>query len=439
MPQNFTEETIDKTFGVSNKVLKSYIEREGVDDRFIEALKTSKIVVIHGSSKQGKTSLWKHHTDPTKTLQLNCGTIDNITSLHTQILRKAGFTIDTKVVANEITPQIGGSINIFGINAEAGASGSHSTSTESISLEINPTDANNITDALVQLKFKGTFIIDDFHYLDAATQEAFTKTLKTFYDTDTLDVTFVIVGVWKETNRLEVYNGDLAGRIRTINADAWNNDQLTHVISRGEELLNITFDHEFKKELVYHCEGAVYLLQSACRTACINHLNSLKQANTAVNGNALELISNEITLQSARYERFITAYSEDDRSQKHHIRKWIIAILAAYIRSSEDRKYVTRDELTSALDYLHPSISANKGSMISNLGRTLNNVAQRQNDKKVAPPVLSYDENARRLNVVDLSFMIWLRKTDLSLIDEALSLPANDGNIRVFMELLFDA
>lgn len=76
--------------------------------------------------------------------------------------------------------------------------------------------------------------------------------------------------------------------------------------------------------------------------------------------------------------------------------------------------------------------------MISSLGRTLNLVAQRQNDINLTPPVLSYDENARRLNVVDLSFMIWLRNTDLSYVDEALSLPSTDGNVELFMDYLFE-
>lgn len=439
MSSKLTKERIDKTFGVSSRELKSYVEREGVDNKFIEALKTSKIVVIHGSSKQGKTSLWKHHTSSNKTLQLNCGTIEDITALHTQILKKVGFTINTHKVTSEVNPQVGASFNLFGLEAGAKLEGTHSRSSEHINIELNPADANDITDALLQVKFQGTFIIEDFHYLNTDTQKNFTKTLKTFYDTDNLDVTFVIVGVWKEANRLEVYNGDLAGRITTINADEWTPDELAEVISRGEELLQISFDPIFKWQLVHHCEGAVYLLQSACRTACINHMNSYSTADNELTGNAYQLISDEIRKQSARYEHFITDYAEDDRSQKHHIRKWVIAILVSYVRYFADRNYVTRDELASALTLLHPnSTTSTKGSMISSLGRTLNLVAQRQNDINLTPPVLSYDENARRLNVVDLSFMIWLRNTDLSYVDEALSLPPKDGNVELFMDYLFE-
>lgn len=93
MSIHITWEQIERTFGVSNRILDSYIERKGIDDRFKEALRGRNIIVVHGSSKQGKTSLWKKHVDPKDRYPLNCGTITNIEDLHTQILKTAGFTI----------------------------------------------------------------------------------------------------------------------------------------------------------------------------------------------------------------------------------------------------------------------------------------------------------------------------------------------------------
>lgn len=64
MSIHITWEQIERTFGVANRILDSYIERKGIDDRFKEALRGRNIIVVHGSSKQGKTSLWKKHVDP---------------------------------------------------------------------------------------------------------------------------------------------------------------------------------------------------------------------------------------------------------------------------------------------------------------------------------------------------------------------------------------
>ena len=52
--------TID-VFGVSNKIIESYIERPQVDGFFQTALKLNKQIVVYGSSKQGKTALIKKH------------------------------------------------------------------------------------------------------------------------------------------------------------------------------------------------------------------------------------------------------------------------------------------------------------------------------------------------------------------------------------------
>jgi hypothetical protein len=40
---------------------------------------------------------------------------------------------------------------------------------------------------------------------------------------------------------MEHYNGDLAGRIISVDADAWTNSDLLKVVGAGEELLNVQF------------------------------------------------------------------------------------------------------------------------------------------------------------------------------------------------------
>lgn len=52
---------VSEVFGVSNKMVQSYLERTEVDGEFIKALETDRHVVVYGSSKQGKTSLLTRH------------------------------------------------------------------------------------------------------------------------------------------------------------------------------------------------------------------------------------------------------------------------------------------------------------------------------------------------------------------------------------------
>ena len=51
---------VEDVFGVSGKQVESYVEREHVDDKFIDALRTDKQIVVYGASKQGKTALVKN-------------------------------------------------------------------------------------------------------------------------------------------------------------------------------------------------------------------------------------------------------------------------------------------------------------------------------------------------------------------------------------------
>ena len=80
-------------------------------------------------------------------------------------------------------------------------------------------------------------MIDDVHYLDPDVQRALASDLKTFFERS--KISFIIVGVWLEANRLVVYNGDLAGRITLIPADTWTDEELAVVVKSGERLLNL--------------------------------------------------------------------------------------------------------------------------------------------------------------------------------------------------------
>ncbi|MFJ1218784.1 hypothetical protein AB8P61_19685, partial [Yersinia enterocolitica] len=48
---------IEDVFGVSGKQIETYIARDSVDNRFIDAINTDKQIIIYGASKQGKSAL----------------------------------------------------------------------------------------------------------------------------------------------------------------------------------------------------------------------------------------------------------------------------------------------------------------------------------------------------------------------------------------------
>lgn len=97
-------------------------------------------------------------------------------------------------------------------------------------------------------------------------QRDFSIELKAFHESS--PVTFVVVGVWLEDNRLIVYNGDLTGRVISVNADRWSNEELREVISDGAALLGISFAPTFVEALIILARESVYVVQETCRRTC---------------------------------------------------------------------------------------------------------------------------------------------------------------------------
>ncbi len=218
----------NEVFGLSRTLSLNYVERTYVDDEFRRELSKDSHIVIFGGSKQGKTSLRKKCLLDSKYILLQCSNKMKLGDLFAAILKQAGIDIQKN--------------------------------------NMDLDDPNDIVAALNSINFDKFIVLEDFHYLPADTQKDFSIALKTIHETS--KYRFIITAVWLEDNRLIVFNSDLTGRVISINADKWNEDDLTKVIDKGGELLNIDFDADFKVELVKHCFDSVYIIQEACNSLC---------------------------------------------------------------------------------------------------------------------------------------------------------------------------
>jgi len=106
-----------------------------------------------------------------------------------------------------------------------------SDATASRFIEFDPSSATDVIRVLQEAGFDRWIVLEDFHYLDPEVQRQLASDLKTFFERS--KISFIIVGVWLEANRLVVYNGDLAGRITSIPADTWTEIELQSVVRAG--------------------------------------------------------------------------------------------------------------------------------------------------------------------------------------------------------------
>jgi hypothetical protein len=402
-------------FGVQRDLPLNYVEREHVDTAFREALQHQRHIVIYGSSKQGKSSLRRWALRDRTQVLISCINMRDVEQLHLAILKGAGFTID------ETTTTEGRERKIkvtFGADwpggVKPGFEAEKALTTEgqvtSRALSLDPSDFNEVIAALDSIGLDGLIILEDYHYLDDSTQGDFARLLKAYYDYSQL--CFIVIGVWIDEHRLLRYAGDLRERVTPVSADMWTRDQLAEVIEKGEVLLNIEFSADFKEHLLDNCFDSVWVVQQVCNRACLREGVKQEQDEHRKIGSltlATDLLNDVVASQTARSQAFIDGFSSGPVASQDgtpaRVYQWItFALLAADPFHLERGLYL--EDIKRFTDEYY-----NLGYMDGTLIRL--NLEQttwfQMHILKISPMVVDYDRTARRLNVVDREFLIWLR------------------------------
>lgn len=428
MPEK--KHTVDDVFGVSRDVPLNYVDREEVDGKFIQSLSRSHHIVIFGSSKQGKTCLRKHCLNAEDYITVSCHNKWKLNDLHAAILKQAGYEITqskSQAVGGHYKLEVtgGGKLKVpFVAKGEVAAKGEYEKNKETVetkaTLELDPLDANDIIRALEEIGFSKFVAIEDFHYLPDDTQREFSFALKTFHEQSS--ISFIVTGVWREQNRLIAFNGDLTERVLSIDVDNWPSADLLKVVAAGECLLNVSFDEDFKEEIIKGCNDSVHLVQEACRRVC-RESNIFETQDTCVTigtaSQARTLLKKIVDGQSARYNAFIMNFADGFQQTDLEMPKWIIyAVLSSSVEDLE--KGIRLREVTKIIRERHPrGAKLNQG----NITQALSSASSLQSEKGIRPIVIDYDGTNRNLHVVDKGFLIWLAQQDPDELLADLDLP----------------
>ena len=415
------EYTLDEVYGISRDLPLNYVARQDVDQVFVDSLARAKHIVVHGSSKQGKTSLRKHCLNDEDYVVISCLNTMGLEDLHAAILKGVGYRVEqtqTRTVGGHFKYNVefkGKGKVPFVVEAEGGGGleGQHdrSTQTASARLELELVDVNDIIAALTEIEFNKFIILEDFHYLPVETQKNFSFALKSFHENSKF--TFIVIGVWREKNRLVYYNGDLTDRVISVDADRWAPSDLSQVVNEGAKLLNVIYDSESSAKVIEGSSDAVYLVQEACRIACqsANVYRTTIQAPVTVGAglNASETLKTVVEQQSGRYSAFITNFAEGFQATDLEMYKWILfSVLTTPLDVLESG--LRRSQIAETLREHHP---AGKKLNPGNLSQALQSMASLQVQKSIRPIIIDYDQTTRTLNIVDRSFLTWLSYQDV--------------------------
>jgi hypothetical protein len=420
---------VGEVFGISRDLPVNYVLRRNIDDKLIDNLTRDHHVVIFGSSKQGKTCLRKSCLNNDDYIVVACMGSMDLKQLHAAILKSAGYEIAESSTRSsdgsfKLTAKFSAKVGAIIASGQAEGSGelarNHGEETTTRRLELDAQDPNDVIGALKEIEFKKFIVLEDFHYLPVETQQAFTHVLKAFHENS--KITFIVVAVWREENRLILYNGDLTGRVVAIDADAWTVEQLQEVITAGEALLNISFSDTFKNELVNSAFLSVYLVQEGCHRACTDSgIYETRETYTEVVPlkTAKQHVSDIVSEQGGRYKSFLTNFAMGFQDTELEMFKWILyPILRSEI--SDLKIGLGYREIREKIQQKHP-----RGDKLNagNITQALQSVGGLQSKKNVKPFVIDYDSTNLILSVVDTGFLIWLDSQNRAEVLDLIGLP----------------
>lgn len=417
-------------FGVKSTLIKSYIEREAVDLKFKNAISDGNEVIVYGSSKQGKTTLILKHLAPEKYVKIECSPQTGAIDIYKSILRQLNIGYiesETNSVNAEQGGKINGDLKIkipfageLGFGSEVNEIEKTGSSTKQMFIEYNLALAQDVSELLLKQDTRKYIVLENFHYLSLEVQEALAYDLRVFQDHH---IIFIILGIWREANRLVQFNGDLLDRISEVPVEPWDGHDFIRVIRKGQELLNVDFS-EIENDIVSSAFDSIGVVQEICKQCClVAQVEETQTETLKINKfhlkNALEIKAKEYGVRHNRnFESFVDiARKTSNQSGKASLAfpyYFIKLVLTHNLDNIE--KGLSRSYLLEEIRKIH---HRQEDVRSGDLGVFLHNITQHQINKKIQPPFVDYDRGGRMLKIGIVIEMKCLRNYQIQLINKS--------------------
>jgi len=410
-------------FGVRSKLVASYIEREKVDELFIDALRHENELIVYGSSKQGKTSLLLNNLKEDQYVKVECSPQTQPIDIYKSILRQLGIAFiesETASSSSEHGAKVGAGFKIkipmlgeTGIKAEAADKSTVATAQVSRYIEYNLALAQDVAEILVSNKIRKYLVLENFHYLPSEVQESLAFDLRAFQDHG---VIFIILGIWREANRLVQFNGDLLDRITEIPVEPWEPADFKRVIRKGALLLNVDFS-SVESQLIAAAFDSIGVVQELCKYACLAAGVDSTSIDTIeiTPANLAEAVRRKAEEYGVRHIRNFESFSDVVRKTSNQSGKPSLAFPYYFVRVLLLTDFqalelgLSRGTLLEEIRKIHRRPEDVRSS---DLGVFLHNLTQHQISKKIQPPFVDYDRGGKVMKIIDSSLYFFLKHCD---------------------------
>jgi len=406
-----------EVFGVSNNNIASYIQREDVDTRFVEGLQRNKHIVVFGSSKQGKTALTNKHLKENDFVRVNCSPETGPIDIYKSILRQLKVEFEEERITKssaEVSAKIGLKAKVkipFFSEGEVsgGASNKGSTTQQSTYkiIDYNLALPQDISEILKANNFSKRIILENFHYLEESAQVDMAFHLRIFED---YNILFIILGIWREKNRLAQFNGDLQDRLIEIPVEPWEKEHFHQVAQAGESLLNISFENVIE-DIINNSFDSIGVFQELCKECCLSAdiKSTQDQVQKILSSNLSEAIKRKVEDYSGRHIRSLETFVEQKVKKADEVPLYLAYYFIKYLfglQSLEIETGLKRNEIQAGIQAIHHRPADVRSSDMSYF---LHNITANQIKKHIIPPLFDYDRSTRKLKVIDSTLYFFLK------------------------------
>jgi len=421
----------NQVYGVSNELIDTYIERPLVDEKFTKGLQKNKHIIVYGASKQGKTSLTNKHLSETDYIKVNCSPASSSLDIYNSIARQLDIEI---LESHEVTTTVGGEAKVglkakvripfFG-GADAETEATASTEKENGKsfkiINFNLALAQDLSELLKSVNFNKRIILENFHYLNEDVQKQLAIDLRIFED---YNILFIVLGIWREKNRLAQFNGDLLDRVIEVPVEPWEREDLKKIIEEGLPLLNVTFEN-IVDYIIDSCFDSVGVFQEICKESCyaagVNETNDNLVEISKDNVDAA--ISKKLEDYSSRHIRCLESFIEQKARSSQEVPLYIPYYFTKILLEEtidDIIKGLKRKPLQEKIKAIHHRADDVRPS---DMGYFLKNLVGSQIAKGISPPIFDYDNSTTSIKIIDSTFYFFIKNCDREDVIENLAIP----------------
>lgn len=429
-------ETAD-VFGVRSKLIGSYIERELVDEKFKKAIRDGNEVIVYGSSKQGKTSLILKHLTPEEYVKVECSPKTKPVDIYKSILRQIDVNFierDSEEKESSSGTKVSAGLKVkvpflgeANLGAETNNTGKTKNTSTTTYIEYNLSLAQDVLELLKKVQFNRYVILENFHYLELPVQETLAFDLRVFQDQHLI---FIILGIWREANRLVQFNGDLLDRVTEVPVEPWSDDDFSKVITKGEILLNVDFS-DIKQKLIKDSFDSIGVVQEICKQCCIEAgVSQTSPVTVKITEAHLDAaLTKKAKEYGVRHIRNFEAFVDITRRTSNRSGKPSLAFPYYFIKLllTKDFEHIEKGlSRATLLEEIRRIHHRSDDVRSGDLGKFLHNITEHQITKKIQPPFVDYDRGGKILKIIDSSLYFFLKHCDRNEILDDIQNPLDD-------------